>query len=102
MSAAGARLRYHGCLDEQKRLKERQVIDLKRKGLIDEQDDLKKKRARVGVLLKNQLRNMQRRQMLQANRLASQNPSVSDALQKRRHLLEIATSFSLICFSMKN
>ena len=47
LSAAGARQKYHGYLDEEKRKKERQGIDMKRKALTDELDDLKKKRARM-------------------------------------------------------
>ena len=47
LSAARARQKYHGYLDEEKRKKERQGIDLKRKALTDELDDLKKKRARM-------------------------------------------------------
>lgn len=46
-SAAGARQKYHAYLDEQKRVAEKQAVDLKRKALSDELHDLKKKRATI-------------------------------------------------------
>lgn len=48
LSAAGARQKYHGYLDEEKRKKEQQAVDLKRKAFTDELEDLKK-RARMEV-----------------------------------------------------
>lgn len=47
LSAAGARQKYYGYLDEEKRKKEQQAVDLKRKAFTDELEDLKKKRARM-------------------------------------------------------
>lgn len=47
LSAARARQKYHEYLDEEKRKKERQGMDLKRKAITDELDDLKKKRTRM-------------------------------------------------------
>lgn len=43
--AAGARCSSH--LDEENRKKEQQAVELKRKALTDELDDLKEKRARM-------------------------------------------------------
>lgn len=47
LSAAGARQKYHGYLEEEKKKKEQQAVDLKRKALTDDLEDLKKKRARM-------------------------------------------------------
>ncbi|MGH0151234.1 UNVERIFIED_CONTAM: hypothetical protein FKN15_019584 [Acipenser sinensis] len=43
MSAAGARQKYHTYLDEQKRLKENERKVLKRKSLVDKNDEIKKR-----------------------------------------------------------
>jgi len=43
----GARQRYHGYLDEQKRVSKQDAVDLKQKKLSDELQGLKKKRATI-------------------------------------------------------
>lgn len=47
ISAAGARQKYVAYLDEQKRERSRTMLAMKRKTLMDELGELKKKRARV-------------------------------------------------------
>lgn len=84
LSDAGARQKYHGYVDEEKRKKKQQAVDLKRKALTDELCDLRKKRARIIVPLRNQQMNMLRKQTVQANLLSSPNPTVSAKPQKKR------------------
>ena len=47
LSAAGARQKYSPHLDEQKRKKTSEGVELKRKELVSELDELKKKRRRL-------------------------------------------------------
>ena len=47
LSASGARKKYSSYLDEQKRKKTSEGVELKRKELVNELDELKKKRRRL-------------------------------------------------------
>ena len=47
LSVASARQKYMAYLDEQKRKKEKQVVSLKRKSLLEEIEDLKTKKKRL-------------------------------------------------------
>lgn len=87
LSAAGARQKYHGYLEEQKKKKEHQAVDLKRKALTDDLEDLKKKRARMEAdicALEKSADEYAEKAESSSNLAFIPNPTVSTELQKKR------------------
>ena len=98
LSAAGARQNYWSYLDEQKRKKTSEGVELKRKELVDELEELKKKRRRLDTDVDNLVKSaesLHRKQRTLGNLCGLQSQIVWGELQKKRRWLAKTLSAKL-------